>query len=118
MHACTVRPLRLAEAEAPDANRHFGAKSRDERSKAANSSSAEGRRIGMELGRRSGEEGHLCSLVCGQGRKLTKIPSLQFAEMGGPKIPWRPGRSDREQEHCAPDGRLPDGDNTKLHAHS
>lgn len=31
-------------------------------------------------------------------------------EMGGPKIPWRPGRSDRLEEHCAPDGRLPDGD--------
>jgi cytochrome c peroxidase len=31
-------------------------------------------------------------------------------EMGGPKIPWRPGRSDRLEEHCTPDGRLPDGD--------
>lgn len=31
-------------------------------------------------------------------------------ELGGPKIPWRPGRSDKEQEHCTPDGRLPDGD--------
>ncbi|UZJ52056.1 hypothetical protein CBS101457_001376 [Exobasidium rhododendri] len=31
-------------------------------------------------------------------------------EMGGPKIPWRPGRSDKLEEHCTPDGRLPDGD--------
>lgn len=36
-------------------------------------------------------------------------------EMGGPLIPWRPGRSDREQEHCAPDGRLPDGDKEQDH---
>lgn len=31
-------------------------------------------------------------------------------ELGGPKVPWRPGRSDRLEEHCTPDGRLPDGD--------
>ena len=31
-------------------------------------------------------------------------------EMGGPKVPWRPGRSDKLEEHCTPDGRLPDGD--------
>lgn len=36
-------------------------------------------------------------------------------ELGGPKVPWRPGRSDREEQHCAPDGRLPDGD--KSHGH-
>ncbi len=40
---------------------------------------------------------------------------LYFAEMGGPRIPWRPGRSDREEEHCAPDGRLPDGDKGSDH---
>jgi cytochrome c peroxidase len=50
-----------------------------------------------------------------------KYPSLsisdlwQFAavvaieEMGGPKIPFRPGRVDKPDEsHCTPDGRLPD----------
>lgn len=31
-------------------------------------------------------------------------------EMGGPAVPWRPGRQDAEAENCAPDGRLPDGD--------
>ncbi|PWN35876.1 heme peroxidase [Meira miltonrushii] len=36
-------------------------------------------------------------------------------EMGGPKISWRPGRSDKEQEHCTPDGRLPDGDKGSDH---
>ncbi|CAO1639025.1 unnamed protein product [Sympodiomycopsis kandeliae] len=36
-------------------------------------------------------------------------------ELGGPKIPWRPGRSDREAEHCTPDGRLPDGDKEQDH---
>jgi len=31
-------------------------------------------------------------------------------EMGGPVIPWRPGRQDGEESKCTPDGRLPDGD--------
>jgi len=31
-------------------------------------------------------------------------------EMGGPKVPWRPGRQDGLVENCTPDGRLPDGD--------
>ena len=30
-------------------------------------------------------------------------------EMQGPKIPWRPGRTDRDVSFCTPDGRLPDG---------
>nr|POE75745.1 cytochrome c peroxidase, mitochondrial [Quercus suber] len=30
-------------------------------------------------------------------------------EMGGPDIPWRPGRTDRDVSFCTPDGRLPDG---------
>ncbi|KAJ1972706.1 heme peroxidase [Dimargaris verticillata] len=29
-------------------------------------------------------------------------------EMGGPQIPWRPGRSDATANKCTPDGRLPD----------
>lgn len=29
-------------------------------------------------------------------------------EMGGPKIPWRPGRIDGFANHATPDGRLPD----------
>jgi cytochrome c peroxidase len=32
-------------------------------------------------------------------------------EMGGPIIPWRPGRVDGTAEDCTPDGRLPDGGN-------
>lgn len=39
-------------------------------------------------------------------------------EMGGPQIAWRPGRSDREQQHCPPDGRLPDGDKGHDHLRS
>lgn len=31
-------------------------------------------------------------------------------EMGGPTIPWRPGRQDKTAKDCTPDGRLPDGD--------
>lgn len=29
--------------------------------------------------------------------------------MQGPRIPWRPGRQDRDVAFCTPDGRLPDG---------
>ncbi|KAI9227386.1 MAG: peroxidase [Piptocephalis tieghemiana] len=29
-------------------------------------------------------------------------------EMGGPTIPWRPGRTDGMEQQCTPDGRLPD----------
>jgi len=32
-------------------------------------------------------------------------------EMGGPTIPWRPGRVDGTAVDCPPDGRLPDGGN-------
>jgi len=28
--------------------------------------------------------------------------------MGGPTIPWRPGRADATADKCSPDGRLPD----------
>ncbi|CEH19442.1 cytochrome c peroxidase [Ceraceosorus bombacis] len=36
-------------------------------------------------------------------------------EMGGPTIPWRPGRKDGAAENCTPDGRLPDGDKGSDH---
>jgi len=36
-------------------------------------------------------------------------------EMGGPDVPWRPGRSDRDVSYCSPDGRLPNG--SKDHDH-
>ena len=37
-------------------------------------------------------------------------------ELGGPKIPWRPGRKDAlSGEQCTPDGRLPDGDKGSDH---
>jgi len=32
-------------------------------------------------------------------------------EMGGPIIPWKPGRVDGTAAECTPDGRLPDGGN-------
>ena len=40
---------------------------------------------------------------------------VAIQEMGGPKIPWRPGRSDRDSSACTPDGRLPDA--SKNHSH-
>ncbi|KAJ4420752.1 heme peroxidase [Gnomoniopsis sp. IMI 355080] len=36
-------------------------------------------------------------------------------EMMGPKIPYRPGRSDRDVAACTPDGRLPDGSKGQDH---
>ncbi|KAI1818401.1 cytochrome c peroxidase [Poronia punctata] len=38
---------------------------------------------------------------------LAGVCALQ--EMGGPTIPYRPGRSDKDAAACTPDGRLPDG---------
>lgn len=38
---------------------------------------------------------------------LSAVCAVQ--EMGGPTIPWRPGRADRDESWCTPDGRLPDG---------
>lgn len=37
---------------------------------------------------------------------LAGVASIQ--EMGGPKVPWRPGRIDGFSTQCTPDGRLPD----------
>lgn len=44
---------------------------------------------------------------------LAGVAAIQ--EMGGPSVPWRPGRADRTAEHCTPDGRLPDGDKGPKH---
>ncbi|KAF2840701.1 class II peroxidase [Patellaria atrata CBS 101060] len=44
---------------------------------------------------------------------LAAVCAIQ--EMQGPKIPWRPGRTDRDVSYCTPDGRLPDG--SKEHSH-
>jgi cytochrome c peroxidase len=44
---------------------------------------------------------------------LSAICAVQ--EMGGPKIPYRPGRSDKDMSACTPDGRLPDA--AKEHDH-
>jgi len=36
--------------------------------------------------------------------------------LGGPKIKWRPGRSDKpDKSHCTPDGRLPDASQGAQH---
>lgn len=42
---------------------------------------------------------------------------VAIEEMGGPKIPWRPGRSDKDESTMVPlpDGRLPDGDKGASH---
>ncbi|KAL4400153.1 heme peroxidase [Malassezia pachydermatis] len=34
---------------------------------------------------------------------------VAIQEMGGPKIPWRPGRVDKPEDQTPPNGRLPDG---------
>lgn len=45
----------------------------------------------------------------------TLAASCAIQEMGGPNIPWRPGRSDRDVSFCTPDGRLPDGSKEQNH---
>ncbi|KAF9886398.1 heme peroxidase [Aspergillus nanangensis] len=36
-------------------------------------------------------------------------------ELGGPAIPWRPGREDKDVAACTPDGRLPDAAKDQRH---
>ncbi|KAF2200484.1 cytochrome c peroxidase mitochondrial precursor [Delitschia confertaspora ATCC 74209] len=36
-------------------------------------------------------------------------------EMQGPKVPYRPGRTDRDVSYCTPDGRLPDASKDQNH---
>ncbi|KAJ5681956.1 uncharacterized protein N7477_001896 [Penicillium maclennaniae] len=38
----------------------------------------------------------------------TLAGSAAIQELGGPVIPWRPGREDKDVAACTPDGRLPD----------
>ncbi|KAJ5994054.1 hypothetical protein N7451_009778 [Penicillium sp. IBT 35674x] len=45
----------------------------------------------------------------------TLAGSAAVQELGGPKIPWRPGREDGDIAACTPDGRLPDA--SKDHSH-
>ena len=45
----------------------------------------------------------------------TLAAACAVQEMGGPTIPWRPGRSDRDESWCTPDGRLPDGAKGQRH---
>jgi cytochrome c peroxidase len=40
---------------------------------------------------------------------------VSINEMGGPKIPWRPGRQDQDKAKCTPDGRLPDATQGSTH---
>lgn len=44
---------------------------------------------------------------------LSAVCAIQ--EMQGPVIPWRPGRADRDEAWCSPDGRLPDGAKEQKH---
>ncbi|KAK9842911.1 hypothetical protein WJX74_004279 [Apatococcus lobatus] len=73
------------------------------------------------------ESGHTANRGLGVARNLLEPIKMQYPwityadlytlagavaieEMGGPKIPWRPGREDKlnEPNPCAEDGRLPD----------
>ncbi|KAH9858506.1 cytochrome c peroxidase [Lenzites betulinus] len=44
---------------------------------------------------------------------LAGVAAIQ--EMGGPKVPWRPGRIDGFAVQCTPDGRLPDASQGASH---
>lgn len=45
----------------------------------------------------------------------TLSAACAIQEMGGPVIPWRPGRADRDVSFCTPDGRLPDASKEQNH---
>ncbi|CZT24628.1 probable Cytochrome c peroxidase, mitochondrial [Ramularia collo-cygni] len=45
----------------------------------------------------------------------TLAAACAIQEMGGPIIPWRPGRTDRDVSFCTPDGRLPDATKEQNH---
>ncbi|PYI22332.1 cytochrome c peroxidase Ccp1 [Aspergillus japonicus CBS 114.51] len=45
----------------------------------------------------------------------TLAGSAAIQECGGPAIPWRPGRQDRDVAACTPDGRLPDASKDQKH---
>jgi len=50
------------------------------------------------------------------GDLWTLAGAVAIEEMGGPKIPWRPGRSDaKDSKSCPPDGRLPDASKGAQH---
>ena len=44
---------------------------------------------------------------------LSAVCALQ--EMGGPTVPWRAGRKDKDVAYCTPDGRLPDASKDQNH---
>ena len=44
---------------------------------------------------------------------LAGVAAIQ--EMQGPKVPYRPGRTDRDVSYCTPDGRLPDASKDQNH---
>ncbi|KAL3473561.1 heme peroxidase [Aspergillus californicus] len=45
----------------------------------------------------------------------TLAGSCAVQELGGPVIPWRPGRLDKDVAGCTPDGRLPDASKEQRH---
>ncbi|KAJ9299607.1 CAZyme family AA2 [Paecilomyces variotii] len=45
----------------------------------------------------------------------TLAGAAAIQELGGPVIPWRPGRQDKDVAACTPDGRLPDGSKDQKH---
>ncbi|KAL4913209.1 heme peroxidase [Aspergillus aurantiobrunneus] len=45
----------------------------------------------------------------------TLAGACAIQELGGPTIPWRPGRGDKDVAACTPDGRLPDGAKDQRH---
>ncbi|KAJ6151526.1 hypothetical protein N7470_007123 [Penicillium chermesinum] len=45
----------------------------------------------------------------------TLAGAAAIQELGGPTIPWRPGREDKDVAACTPDGRLPDASKDQRH---
>ena len=77
-----------------------------------------------------GEREHACTNTHGfNARAQERFPGISYADlwtlagviaiegMGGPVIPWSPGRKDTTQEACPvlPDGLLPDAAQGRQH---
>ncbi|KAF4162859.1 hypothetical protein CNMCM6936_001491 [Aspergillus lentulus] len=45
----------------------------------------------------------------------TLAGACAIQELGGPAVPWRPGRQDKDVAGCTPDGRLPDASKDQRH---
>lgn len=69
---------------------------------------SDGANAGLNVARDILESIHKRHPEISYGDLWTFAASVAIEEMGGPQIDWRPGRVDRDESDCPPQGRLPD----------